>query len=124
MWIFMNDSFVSIVEDKTNPANLMVRARRKGDIERAFPGHRGRMLRQKTDYAYRATIPRHVVADQMAGAVRAINYTNFKDSVPLRDNDRHSAYLRVWTVMRGFQRPRKVAGGDAFDKFDFSRPYP
>lgn len=106
MWIFMNDSFVSIVEDKTDPANLMVRARRKGDIENAFPGHRGRFL-QRSDYAYRASIPRQEVADFVHVHVTGIGYTNFKDSVPKKDHERHSFYLRVWSVMLCFQRRRK-----------------
>jgi len=39
MWIFLSDSFLSIV-DKDDPsgATLLVRARVAGDIERVFPG--------------------------------------------------------------------------------------
>jgi hypothetical protein len=115
MWIFMNDSFVSIVADRDNPENLMVRARRKGDIERAF-GVKGRFL-QVSDYAYRASIPRQHVVDVIATNLHNVNYTNFKDSIPKRDHVRHSFYLRVWAVMAEFQplRRRRKRDGDLND---------
>ena len=37
MWIMMNNSFLSIVSKDCGPAELLVRARRAGDIERVFP---------------------------------------------------------------------------------------
>lgn len=39
MWVFMSDSFLSIVADSTVSKSdcLLVRARREGDIERVFP---------------------------------------------------------------------------------------
>ena len=36
MWVMLNNSFVSIVENMNNPEELLVRARVKGDIERVF----------------------------------------------------------------------------------------
>ena len=38
MWIMLSDAFFSIVSKNCGPDELMVRARRKGDIEKAFPG--------------------------------------------------------------------------------------
>jgi hypothetical protein len=37
MWIMMNNSYLSIVSKDCGPAELLVRARRAGDIERVFP---------------------------------------------------------------------------------------
>ena len=38
MWIVMNDSYISAVQDRTNKMNLVVRARVREDLENAFPG--------------------------------------------------------------------------------------
>jgi hypothetical protein len=37
MWVFLNDSFLSIVAHRTEPGVLLVRARTAGDIEAVFP---------------------------------------------------------------------------------------
>lgn len=38
MWVFLNNSFLSIVADKENANRILVRARKKGDIQAAFKG--------------------------------------------------------------------------------------
>ena len=56
MWIFSEEAYLSVVEDKTNPDMLLVRARVKGDIEKHFPDS----ITTETpdaDYLYRASIP-------------------------------------------------------------------
>lgn len=106
MWIFLNDAFYSIV-DYTNGQgpNLVVRARFKGDINRTFPDVEEIHLPGR-DYAWRAEIPRDLVAKAMHDAVMDINYKNFKDSV--EEDYRHDAYADVWHCMyrAQFQRQR------------------
>lgn len=112
MWVFLKDAFLSIVvpQERDVPAKmkalheegglLVVRARRRGEIERVFryakveawPGR---------DYAFRAFIPRHVVAKVMARQVYELTATNFKSSV--EDDARHDAYMDVWSVMHRYQ---------------------
>lgn len=100
MWICLNDSFLSIVAKDCAPDELLVRARRKGDIDKIFPGARV-VTSKTTDYRWRAVVKRKRVADALAGEVSRINYDNFKDSV---SNKRlHDAYLRVWTAMADLQ---------------------
>ena len=101
MWICLNDSFLSIVSDKNSPDHLLVRARRKGDIERIFPNVE---IKENigTDYKYRSSIDRRSVSSAIADRVLNIDYDNFKNSVS--DPDRHDAYLDVWTTMFRFQR--------------------
>ena len=36
MWIVLNKSFLSIVKNRNNDSELLVRARVKGDIEKVF----------------------------------------------------------------------------------------
>jgi hypothetical protein len=96
MWVFLNDAFLSIVAVPKRPRLLLVRARRQGDIDKVFPGVRVWATRQR-DYAFRAMVPAKKVKRALAAEVDRIDYPNFKDSV--EDQDRHNAYLDVWTTM-------------------------
>jgi hypothetical protein len=103
MWIFLNDAFLSIVEDRDDKTRLLVRARVAGDIEKAFPDATVTHT-PRADYAYRAFVRREVVAEVIERRVGEIAYPNFKNSV--RDHARHDAYMGVWSVMRRYQEPR------------------
>lgn len=108
MWIFMNDAFLSIVADPKEPDRLIVRARAKGDIQRVF--NRARVTETPhRDYAFRAFIPRKVVAAAISHRLHDITATNFKDSV--KEQDRHDAYLSVWSAMMRFQTLRRDDDG-------------
>lgn len=101
MWIFLSESFLSVV-DKGDPtgATLLVRARKAGDIEAVFPDAKV-IEGGGTDYAFRARIDRRVVAEVIADQIERIRYGNFKATV--RDDDRHDAYMDVWSAMMRFQ---------------------
>ena len=104
MWLSLSDSFLSIVAlagPAADPAQLLVRARVAGDIERVFPTAAVTHTPQH-DYAYRAVVPRTLVATALAAAVDAIDYPNFKDSVT--DQARHDTYLECWLAMHELQR--------------------
>ncbi len=109
MWIMLKDAFFSIVDKAEKPGCLVVRARRKGDIERYFPAAKV----QKTvgnDYLFRAEIPREEVADRIAQCVMDNDAPNFKNSVT--DKKLHAAYNRIWHVMADLQPiPPYSAGG-------------
>jgi hypothetical protein len=61
MWIFLPDSFISVVQKPGDTDLLTVRARIAGDIERVFPDAQVQ-ANQGTDYKYRAKVPREAVA--------------------------------------------------------------
>lgn len=105
MWIFMSNSFLSIV-DKGDPsgATLLVRARKKGDIERMFPDAQV-VEGAGTDYKYRARIEREAVAQAVAEAIRSVRYPNFKSTV--NDRQRHDAYVDVWQAMYRYQEQER-----------------
>jgi hypothetical protein len=103
MWIFLSNAFLSVVQHRDDAAMLLVRARLKGDIERALPGVESQET-PAADYRFRASIPRAKFAARMAELVEDIDYPNFKASVP--DRPRHDAYMRVWEVMLREQRPK------------------
>jgi hypothetical protein len=96
MWIMLSDCFLSIVSKDCQPDELVVRARRPGDIEQVFPGVKVRRD-TKADYLYRAVIPRMDIALRIAERIDDINYPNFKDSVT--DDALHRAYMQVWFAM-------------------------
>ena len=55
MWIQFNNAFLSIVENRDNKLELLVRARIKGDIEKIFPEVEV-FENDSADYKYRALI--------------------------------------------------------------------
>ena len=105
MWILMNKAYFSIAENKNEPEELLVRTRIRGDIEKIFPNA---VVRQwaGTDYRYRASLPRTLVAEAIKEEIENIDYQNFKDSVPLEDAQRHEAYFDVWLDLLALQEPQ------------------
>ena len=102
MWIALNNSFLSIVQNRNDSSELLVRARVKGDIERVFP-EAETFEDLKADYRYRALIQRDLVAKALASQVSEINYDNFKNSISNDECQRHDAYLKVWGNLRTLQ---------------------
>jgi hypothetical protein len=103
MWVMLNNAFVSIVADRDNRANLLCRARRSGDLERAFGDVApiDEIRTEAADYLFRVSLPREVVAEAMARQAEGIEYPNFKSSVA--DKPLHDAYMDVWQTMMGLQ---------------------
>ena len=102
MWIMHSDCFLSIVSKDCGPTELLVRARRNGDIEKVFPS--AKVIKDAgTDYLYRAVIPRDAVKQAVAAMIDDIDYPNFKDSI--EDKSLHAAYVGVWCAMAGLQHP-------------------
>ena len=100
MWIFLPESFISVVQKPGDTDTLTVRARIKGDIESVFPeacveADKG------TDYKYRARVSRHAVAQVLHDQVMDLNWGNFKGEV--KDCKRHDAYMNVWRAMYAVQ---------------------
>ena len=117
MWLSLNKCFLSIVHKDCKPDELLVRARRKGDIEKVFPAVIGKRT-QGTDYAYRAVVKRIDVANALRDQVMDLDYTNFKDSV--RDDELHRAYSSVWSIMGRLQDGGPYGNGRKNSFFDES----
>ena len=100
MWIFMNDSMLSIVRHKHQPGTMLVRARLTGDIERVFPSAQV-VEGAGTDYRFRAALPEAKVAEAISRRLLDIDYYNFKNSV--HEPKRHNAYFKVWDAMYQLQ---------------------
>lgn len=112
MWIMLNDAFFSIVAKDAPPGHLLVRARRRGDIEKVF----GRRVKvdedDRGDYLFRARIPRSEIAEVLERELGRIDYVNFKGSV--KDDGLHRAYMGVWSAMAATQPTPPYHGAPIF----------
>ena len=103
MWIVLNKSFLSIVKNRNNNSELLVRARVKGDIEKDFEGA-DVFEDENADYKHRSYISRENVANVISNELLNIDYDNFKNSVPKDEFDRAQAYMSVWSSLNKLQR--------------------
>ena len=100
MWIFLPESFISVVQKPGDTDMLTVRARIQGDIESVFP--EAHVEADKgTDYKYRARLSRQTVAQVLQDQVMNLNWGNFKGAV--KGHKRHDAYMNVWRAMYAVQ---------------------
>lgn len=100
MWIVTSDSFLSVVHKDCQPDELLVRARREGDIEAVFPKAKVKKT-VGSDYLFRACIKRTEVAAVLSKRLQELQYDNFKNSI--RDDQLHSACNKVWHTMAAMQ---------------------
>ena len=102
MWVFLNNSFLSIVENRNNKEELLVRSRVREDIDKIFPDSNIFEM-ENSDYKYRSYIKKIEVSEKIREIVTNINYDNFKNSISKSEDQRHSSYLNVWNEMRKLQ---------------------
>ncbi|HEY3331970.1 MAG TPA: hypothetical protein VGK19_18200 [Capsulimonadaceae bacterium] len=102
MWIFLSDAFLSVVAHRDKPDCLLVRARRRGDLEKLIGAETQVDVTEDADYLFRATVSRNVFAKVIADRVKAIDYDNFKSAI--KDEAYHDACLDVWATMRELQQ--------------------
>ena len=103
MWVVLNKSFLSIVKNRNNEKQLLVRARVNGDIEKVFETA-DVFQDANADYKYRAYIEKEIVASAISKEIIAIDYDNFKNSVSKNDNERKSSYMNVWSALYKLQK--------------------
>jgi len=104
MWVCLNNAFVSVVRDRNDPRNLLVRARRREHLERLFPG-REIVEIPDADYRYRLFVPQEDFTRVVVQRIAAIDYDNFKNSVD--DPELHALYERFWELHREYQDHRE-----------------
>lgn len=128
MWLFCEDGFYSIVQDRRDPHVLIVRARDRRDLETLYRRARAAAPASEfgpivetadTDYRYRFAAPRELVARLAMRTVERIDYPNFKDRIAaVQGSERASLYAQVWALVRdglqglGFRKasPVRLAG--------------
>lgn len=94
MWVCLNNSFVSIVEDARDSSLVTVRGRRIEDVQN-FVGDAYKITQtDQRDYRFRATVSKFDLSKMFAKCADKIDYGNFKDSVC--DIDLKYFYSEIW----------------------------
>lgn len=113
MWLFTRHGFYSVVQDKSDPQRVQVRARIEDDLDRLSSFAKGKLSAEMpavistphADYAYRLVIDRPLWERLGAALTGDIEYPNFKAAVH-GQADRDAAYFTVWSAMNDLQRKR------------------
>lgn len=109
MWVFTLDGFFSAVQKDCGKDELMVRARSRADIERLCQKldipHTKISEYHLSDYQFRVPVRKEAFSKYLASEAEAIDYDNFKDSVPHDETyrPRVAAYMKCWSAMNEFQ---------------------
>jgi hypothetical protein len=112
MWLFTTDGYYSIVHDKhCKDDELMVRARCREDLERLKKRLKtsGDIIKlEHADYRYRLSISREKVIQYLSRYVSKLKYSNYKNTLPTTERDRHDAYFKCWKALNDYQH-KKIA---------------
>ena len=108
-WYINTDGFFSVVQNKDDHDTLLVRVRRRDDLERLnkrfkkpFP-----ILEWKgADYPYRIILEKTLWAKYVSEMALNIDYGNFKATIPVGDYSREAAYHYVWLALMGLKEEK------------------
>lgn len=126
MWVFTKSGFVSCVKHRDKPDTILVRARLREQLE-AFigPNNAANIYEDdRADYPIRVDLGLVEFKYLLLEQVDAIDYPNFKSSIPHTDEGRRycSACHNVWFAMRKMQDD---ANGNNYRVYDlFSQRVP
>ena len=96
MWLFVSGGFLSVVAHRTQPEDLLIRARHPEHIHVVFP--EAEVIHMPSaDYPCRTVVSRTVVEAAIANYVHTMVYDNFKASID--DHEYHDVCLNVWHTM-------------------------
>jgi len=112
MWIFTKDGFFSVVQDRDDETVVLVRARRRADLENILKPEElpGIQDTPGADYGFRIFMDRKRWTSYAAAAASRIDYSNFKGAI--EDDELHDFMMAVWTVARDYQRGQFAPNGD------------
>lgn len=102
MWVMTTRGFYSAVQDRDNPARLLIRARCEDDIRNLkdlLPNSEPWRLK-RSDYEWRLSCTVAEWAGVLANMALDIDYGNFKNAVRREQGAaRASVYTSVWSVL-------------------------
>jgi hypothetical protein len=101
MWLFTQHGFCSIVADRTQPGQHLVRARIRADLEnlKKLAGITGPIqATPDADYGYRLSVDAATLIRLMNALANTIDYPNFKGRIAQRPDQagRSATYHRIW----------------------------
>ena len=82
MWLVTKNSFISVVQHREQPDDVLVRARVKSHLARLFPAKSSQIQRDdEADYRWRLLISKQELADRISSYIlKSLDYDNFKAS--------------------------------------------
>ena len=98
MWLFTKNSFISVVQHRERPDDVLVRARAKNHLVRFFAENADQIQRDdEADYRWRLIISKQELAGRISAYVlQSLDYDNFKASQEA-DDPAWSRFLHaVW----------------------------
>ena len=80
MWLFTKNSFISVVQHRERPEEVLVRARVKKHLTRFFPEKtKGIFEDAEADYRWRLILSKRELADKISVYIQqSLDYDNFK----------------------------------------------
>ena len=96
MWLFVSGGFLSVVAHRTQPKDLLVRARHPDHIHAIFSDVEVVHM-PSADYPYRTVVSRDDVQSAIIDYVQNMVYDNFKAST--NNFEYHDTCLDVWRTM-------------------------
>lgn len=113
MWLITTRGFYSVVEHRSDPERLIVRARRREDMEalaELIPDLEI-FSDRRADYRWRAVVARSEWVVALAQLAAEIDYPNFKSAVAKRQGpERAHHYAEVWRILHGLQEGSDASG--------------
>ncbi len=106
MWLFVKNGFVSAVEFRGRPNDLIVRARRRGDLSKLFPKREKQIEKTpNADYLYRLVVSKKEFAKVVSDYIlRNLTYDNFKGAQEKDSREWFNFLHSVWA--EGFELQR------------------
>lgn len=106
MWIFAKNSFISCVEHRDRPNDVLVRARRRQDLICMFPQEEEQIaVTPEADYKYRLTVSKKELAKVLTDYVmNQITYDNFKSAQEPGNQPWHDFLMKVWAAGHHIQK--------------------
>ncbi|MDE0558771.1 hypothetical protein OU792_02175 [Algoriphagus sp. NF] len=100
MWIASKNGFVSIVQHRDKPDQVLFRARVRKDLESLFPKE-SIIETPEADYGFRVHVSKQEAVSVISQQVWEIDYPNFKNAIAQNpeQRDKLSAYHDIWGVM-------------------------
>lgn len=105
MWIASKNGFISIVQHREYPDQVLFRARVRKDLESLFPQEEI-ISTPEADYGFRVFVSKQEAAAIISQQVMDIDYPNFKNAIAQTPNqkDKLHAYHDIWGVMWSYAK--------------------
>lgn len=109
MWIFTKAGFFSVVQDRDNPDMLLLRSRKRLDLENLCQIAKVEddiWNDPQADYPWRMRIEKEEFSRVAGEMVFDINYDNFKNTIARQNPNRAVTYAQVWADLLEIEKEK------------------